>query len=60
LVYIWLGRKIKENKSLDPYTNMKQEWWREIYTYTHNLNEKTGLAWLQPEMQKPTGIMRGV
>jgi len=38
---------MKENKSLVSSMNMKQEWGREIHTDKCNLNERTGLAWLQ-------------
>jgi hypothetical protein len=37
-------KKMKENKSLMPYWNMKQEWGREMHTVQWNSKERSGLA----------------
>jgi len=36
---------MKEEEFIVSYSNMKQEWGREMYTDQCNLNERIGLVW---------------
>jgi hypothetical protein len=52
--------KIKEEKSLIFYTEMKQEWAREEYIVCCTRNERSGLAWFKTGIWKLRGMRKGL